>query len=114
MYTVINKTTGEEIKLHNMYRIPSPFPGIEPAENEQMVRIPDELIATLQSADECTITVDEEGTATAITVTKTMVEWQAEQPVVTPEPTTEEMLLAAYLEIEQLKARITALEGGTT
>lgn len=93
MYTIINKTTGQEIRTHDMFRCSAVFPNLELAENEQVAYIPEELIETINSAYECTITADEEGTATAITITKTLAEWQAEQPAVTPDPTIEEYLL---------------------
>jgi len=80
LYTVINKNTGQEIRSHNAFRIGSLNPNIIIGENEKVVLVPNTLIAQLKTAYECTITANTQGTATAITVTKTMEEWEAEQP----------------------------------
>jgi len=84
MYTIINSATGEEIHYHNMFRNPDIFPNLELGENEKVAYIPDELVSTLQSSQECIIAVDEEGTATSITVTKTMEQWRQENPLPIP------------------------------
>ena len=87
MFTVIDKLTGNEIRTHSMFRVGSLL-GVQLAENEQLAYIPNDLIEQLESAFECSITVDENGMATAITVTKTLEQWRQENPL-PPQPLTE-------------------------
>jgi len=96
MYTIINKSTGYEIRTHDMFRCSNIFPNLELGENEQIVLIPVLLIGLINNAYECSISVGQEGIVTAINVTKTMAEWQAEQPIVT-QPKSELELLQEQL-----------------
>ena len=98
MYTIIDKNSGQEIRTHDMFRVSSPFPDIELGENEQMIYIPDNstLFNQLQSAYECTLTVDQEGIGMGIAVTKTMEQYWQENPLPPQLPTPAE-------EIAQLK-----------
>lgn len=94
MYTVTD-LVGKEIRTHDMFRVSSPFPGLELGENEQVVYIPDDspLLNLLQSAYECTLAINQEGTAIDITVTKTMEQYWQENPPEPPEPTEADYLL---------------------
>lgn len=84
MYTVIDKLTGNEIRTHNMFRVGAPFPSVELGENEQLAYIPEILLTQLEVAYECVITIDAEGVATTISVTKSIEQWRQEnQPILT-------------------------------
>ncbi|NLE06855.1 MAG: hypothetical protein GX638_18915 [Crenarchaeota archaeon] len=98
MYTVID-SVGKEIRTHNMFRVSEPFPGVELAEGEQLVEVPDTLLSQINSAYECIITVDAEGTATGITVTKTMEQYRQENPPPPMPPTETERLEAVEMAI---------------
>lgn len=93
MYTVINSISGEEIRSHYMFRCSNIFPNLILANDEQVIFIPDLLVEEINSAYECSITVDEEGVATVITVTKTMEQWKQENPLPPQEPTELDYLL---------------------
>lgn len=93
MYTIINSNTGQEIRTHDMFRVSKPFPEIELGANEQVAYIPDALLPQIAEACECTITVDGEGVATAIAITKTMEQYWQENPPTPPEPTEADYLL---------------------
>ncbi|MEG6521152.1 hypothetical protein [Desulfotomaculum sp. 1211_IL3151] len=95
MYTIIDKNTGQEITMHDMFRVSEPFPGLKLADNEIVVFIPDDspLFTEIQTAYECIITVDKTGTATAVTVTKTFEQYWQENPPSPPKPTEIDYLL---------------------
>jgi len=78
MYTIINKYTGQEKRTHEMFRCSNIFPDLVLEENERVVFVPNELIEQLNDAYECIIAVDEEGTATEVTITKTIEQWRQE------------------------------------
>jgi len=93
MYTIINITTGKEIRTHNMFRVSEPFPGVELEESERLVYIPEVLLPLLNFAYECIIAVDEDGIAVAITITKTMEQYWQEKPSQPPQPTEDDYLI---------------------
>jgi hypothetical protein len=98
MLIIIDSTTKQVINNmgpHPMYPDGN-IPDLLIAENEQAVRILDgsELAQKILAAEphSYTLAFDEEGNCVDAIVTKTIAEWQAENPTI-PEPTMEDYLV---------------------
>jgi len=106
MFTLINKTTGREIRSHNMFRVSSPFSDVELGENEQLAYIPDDspFLDELQGTYDCTLVVDREGTITGLTIIKTLEQYQLENPPAPQPPSRVEELESILADLVQVLA----------
>lgn len=98
---IIYNTTNNEIidnqgtlQLHPDGNVPN-LPELPDGQTYIKIHDDSDLAKKIMAAEphSYTLVFDVDGNCIDATVTKTLVEWQAEQPVVIPDPTTEEYLI---------------------